>query len=215
MSLPFPLDASYIRQRLALGLPGKSAHLQLAVPNRWIPQIPPDDAKIAAVLMLIYPDDQGVQHMVFIERDNQSKGVHSGQISFPGGRVELGDNDLRHTALREAQEEVNVDPQRVEILGALSPLYIPVSYFLVHPILAFSTERPDFVAQETEVQNILEIPLMRFFEPDVRQLTDLKVANGMRLKDVPYFQIDDKVIWGATSMMLSELIMILQGEASN
>lgn len=215
MSLPFQLDASYIRQRLALGLPGNTAHLQMAVPNRWIPQIPPDDAKIAAVLLLIYPDDQGVQHVIFIERDNTSKGVHSGQISFPGGKVEHTDSDLIHTALREAQEEVNVESQKLEILGALTPLYIPVSYFLVYPILAMAAERPNFVAQETEVKSILEIPLRRFFEPDVRQLTDLKVSSGIRLKDVPYFQIDDKVIWGATSMILSEFIMILQYELSH
>jgi 8-oxo-dGTP pyrophosphatase MutT (NUDIX family) len=124
--------------------------------------------------------------------------------------VEEDDETLAAAALREAQEEVNIDPNKVKLLGQLSDLYIPVSNFLVYPFVGFTKERPDFNPQLSEVKEILEVPLVDFLNKDNTKMTDIKINKHITLKEVPYYDIRQKVIWGATAMMLSELLTVIK-----
>jgi 8-oxo-dGTP pyrophosphatase MutT (NUDIX family) len=113
------------------------------------------------------------------------------------------------TALREAEEEIAIDLSGIDILGPLSPLYITVSKFMVHPYLAYSWKTPFLTRQQSEIEEILEIPLNSFLDPSSRQETRIRLAKGVILNHVPSFQIGDQMIWGATAMIMSEFLDIL------
>lgn len=186
-------------------LPGRVIQYQMAHQVRQIKMkqlIPPADVRHAAVLALLYPKNQDV-YFTLIRRTNH--GTHSGQVAFPGGGVEDQDETLEHTALREAEEEVGIRPEQVQVLGELTELYIPVSNRMVNPFLAYSTVPPKYVIQESEVQYVIEAPLNHLLDAQRIKETDLKVSQGFTLKDVPYFDIDGHVVWGATAMMLNEV----------
>lgn len=168
----------------------------------------PDDARRAAVLALFYPKNKQ-WHIVLIERESSNPNDrHGGQIGFPGGRYEDADEIMKNTALREAEEEVGVPSSSVEILGPLSDLYIPVSNFLVYPFVGFTTSRPSFIPQLSEVRSILEVPFSSFLDPSNLRKTNMKLAQNITLRDVPFFSINGKIVWGATAMMLNELLEV-------
>lgn len=188
-------------------LPGLEAQIRMAPINRR------DDIRTmgeghkpfkSGVLMLIYPLPEDEAGVVFIRRPKYN-GVHSGQISFPGGRYEPGDADLRHTALREAKEEIGIDPEKVEVIGKLTDLYIPPSNHKVSPWVGIMHERPVFKPDPVEVESILEVALASFFIDESQQTLPIKLADGSRLK-TPCYQINGHVIWGATAMMMAELL---------
>ncbi len=191
-------------------LPGKSAHMTM-VPNpiderRFNPKIPENHRK-GAVLILFYPED-GEVYFPLIKRPTY-EGVHSGQIAFPGGKVEQEDPDLSFTALREAQEEVGVDPGKVKILGELSHLFIPPSNFLVSPFIGTTPVKPDFIPEEKEVDSILLPSLKSILNPEIKKEKKFHFSSNTVL-DTPYFDIQNEVVWGATAMMISELLHILR-----
>ena len=196
---------SHLSQQLQGPLPGQEAQYKMAhaVRRRTIPA--PDSARLAGVLALLYPKDAD-WHMVFIERPKRKDDRHGGQISFPGGRREDDDDNLMATALREAEEEVGVTAEDVQLLGPLTELYIPVSNYLVNPYVGFLEYAPTFRPQPDEVHAILEVPFTEFLLPANRQKTDIKINPQITLRGVPYFNIQGKVIWGATAMMMSELV---------
>ncbi len=158
-----------------------------------------------AVLILFYPD-QDLTLVPFIKRPIY-KGVHSGQISFPGGKWELGDNDLKVTALREAEEEIGVNSNKIEILGSLSELYIPPSNFLVSPFIGYTLEKPEFVPDPLEVDRIITFPFHQLVHLSTRKIGSVKARSGLKL-NAPYFEIDKEVVWGATAMILGELLYL-------
>jgi 8-oxo-dGTP pyrophosphatase MutT (NUDIX family) len=166
----------------------------------------PEDARKAGVLALFYPKD-GQVYLPFIRR-NEYPGVHSGQVSFPGGGWEREDVDLTATALRETEEEIGVDRRLVTPVGRLSDLFIPPSNFLVTPVLAYTTKKPDFRPDPAEVERILEVRLQDLLEPATITDKEITIFPDVRLK-VPCFYIDGQVIWGATAMMLCELVDVL------
>lgn len=154
--------------------------------------------------MLMYPHD-GEVYTVFIRRTSGVEAdKHRGQIGFPGGKREESDADLASSAVREAEEEVGVDRQAVHLVRDLTPLYIPVSNFLVHPFLALTVERPDFRPQPDEVAEILEVPLRDLIGPDKVRHADIRLHGGPTLMNVPGFHIHGYVLWGATAMILNE-----------
>lgn len=158
--------------------------------------------KKAAVLMLFYPKN-GITHLALIVR-NSYPGVHSSQIGFPGGKVELFDKDLADTALRETQEEVGVHPDKVKIIKPYSEIYIPPSNFLVYPFLGISHEELKFVPDLDEVKRVLEFPLSLFLDDNT--VTKVKMTTSYATDlEVPAFMVEKYVVWGATAMMLSEL----------
>ena len=193
-----------LRTALRAPLPGESAQYRMAhQARRGYLTIRPD-AREAAVLALLYPHREE-PHLVLIQRPSRDpRDPHQGQISFPGGRREVTDPDLATTALREAEEEIGVPAERVELIGSLTSLYIPVSNFKVFPYVGILDARPD----------IIEAPFEAFRDPGNVQLTDMEIGPGLTLRGVPYFAIGGHVVWGATAMMLSELIVALEEDWS-
>jgi len=198
-------------EQLKAPLPGRDAQHKMAHGIRHRYKAPPTDARVACVLALLYPKD-GEHHIVLIQRksNNNKSDRHRGQISFPGGKQEEKDPSLEYVALREAEEEVNVNPEKVKLIGQLTELFIPVSNFLVYPFVGVTDERPNFQAQPSEVAAILEVPLRQLLDPQNIASTDIKIDEHIILKRVPYYNIQDKVIWGATAMMLSEFLTIVE-----
>ncbi len=189
-------------------LPGREAQYRMAHAVRRQPGPPPADASQAAVLALFYPKNDD-WHLVLIERESSHPNDrHGGQIGFPGGRVELEDKSLAHAALREAEEEVGAPAHDIQLIGQLTELYIPVSNFLVFPFVGTLDYAPTFVRQETEVRQVLEVPFAAFQDPERQKLTDLRINPQITLQRVPYFDVNGHIVWGATAMMLSELLSV-------
>lgn len=198
---------SRFKESLQQPLPGKGAQLEMAKNFRTREEMTaPPDARTAGVLMLFYPKNEE-WHIALIRRRAHENDPHSAQISFPGGKYETRDGTLMHTALREAMEETGITPDQVEMLGPLTSLYIPVSNFEVHPFVGYATTRPHFIPQEDEVDDIIEVPVSFLLDPESIQTIDLVVRN-FQLKNVHCFKFDGHIIWGATAMMLYELVMV-------
>lgn len=194
--------------RLQEPLPGIEAQFRLAHKVRQQPAQPGPHAKVASVLALFYPGERE-WNIALIQRVSTKRDRHSGQISFPGGRQEQSDTSLAHTALREAEEEIGVTASDVELLGRLSSLYIPVSDFMVHPFVGKLDYQPEFQLQPSEVAGLVELPISSFLNPNIIGKTDIPISGRMTLREVPYFDVSGHVVWGATAMMLSELLEVL------
>jgi 8-oxo-dGTP pyrophosphatase MutT (NUDIX family) len=166
-----------------------------------------ESPKRGAVLILIYPDADEA-FFPLIKRPVYA-GVHSGQIAFPGGKMELEDKDISYTAVREAWEEVGVLPKDVRLLGQISDLFIPASNFLVSPIIGYTERKPDFVPEIKEVDRIIETPLKQLLNLEIRKQKILEIGGQFKL-NTPYFDISNEVVWGATAMILEEFIQVLE-----
>ncbi len=199
---------TYLQQRLLEVLPAKEAH-QEAAPYRKVDydSLDINTVRKSGVLVLFY-EKENEPHIVLIQRPIY-EGTHSGQIAFPGGKVEETDKDIIHTALREANEEVGVVMEHVEVIGQLSDVYIPVSNFLVSPVIGFVDYTPSFIAEEREVAEIVELKLSLLIQTEELSTDNIKLSNGLKLK-VPTFQFNQKTIWGATALMLNELRWVLR-----
>jgi 8-oxo-dGTP pyrophosphatase MutT (NUDIX family) len=192
----------------ALGrpLPGPAAHARLAPrPRReWPAGFDPERARPAAGLLLLFPIGDRA-HVVLTVRAG-TLGRHGGQISLPGGVIEPGET-FEQAALREAHEEIGLARDDVRLLGALTPLDIPVTGFRLHPILATAAHQPHLTPAAGEVAKILEVPVEDLL--DRTRLADIERAReGGRLV-TPAFRIDGHEIWGATAMVLAEFLRLL------
>jgi len=199
-----------LRQRLAGPLPGTAAQLQMAPEYRQTPEqlrIEGKPCREAGVLALLFPE-QGRPHLLLVERPSHLK-EHGGQIGFPGGRREPGET-LPETALREAHEELGLPPEQIELLGALTPLYIPVSNFCVHPFVGTIAPLPELHPCPEEVQAVLRVPLAALLDPASRRRERWTIRG--RDVMVPFFEVDSHRIWGATAMMLAELLALLTAD---
>ena len=193
-------------------LPGEESHFKLApmLRLRELENLKFDQkkAKQAAVMAVFYPGVEKETKFVLILRKTY-KGVHSNQVGFPGGRVEINDRDLEHTALRETEEEVGIPQQEVEVVRGLSRLYIPPSNFWVHPFMGIMKKTPILVPQEDEVEAVLEINLKDFMSDSCLTKEILSTSYAKEI-EVPAFILSGHVVWGATAMMLSEMKDILK-----
>jgi 8-oxo-dGTP pyrophosphatase MutT (NUDIX family) len=192
-------------------LPGLDAQLRMAPELRHTDIKSMGDGRNAmksSVLILFYPSGTGSPVLVFIQRPEYN-GAHSGQISFPGGRYEIDDKDMEYTALRETHEEIGVKPRHVEVLGKLTDLYIPPSNFLVCPYVAVTDERPLFRPDPMEVAGIIEIDFNLFFQKQNCGIKSLTISDGSTIQ-IPCYIINGHIIWGATAMMLEELLAIFR-----
>lgn len=191
-------------------LPGKLAHSMmmpiLRDDNLRMPSGLPPPLQ-SAVLILFYPDEHGHINFPLIQRPSYN-GAHSAQVSFPGGKAELEDEDLIRTALREAKEEVGIIPANVEVIGKMTDLFIWVSNYMVTPVVAFTDEKPKFIKEDKEVDAIIETDLYDIINPEKRKEGTILVRDKYKIQ-TPYFDIDNRVVWGATAMMLNELSMIV------
>lgn len=157
----------------------------------------------AAVMALMYPNDLGEMIMIFMLRKTY-KGVHSNQIGFPGGKVEDEDHTMLDTAFRETYEEIGVSENHITILKELTEVYIPPSNFLVQPYLGVLNKKPLYTLEEKEVERLIEIPLKTILNDAYISSKKLKTSYANEI-EVPVFEFDDEIIWGATAMMLSEI----------
>ena len=203
-----------IKQALSKKLPGLSAQKKMAPRMRFSHgyDAKPSFAKQSAVLILIYFTENQA-HIALIQRGFDD-GLHSGQIAFPGGKQEKIDNSLIDTALREAWEEVGIVAKNVEVLGKLTPLYIPISNFSVQPVVAFAEKRPTFNTNPAEVRQLIELNIKDLQNKANIHLQKIPLnRNGKKtVMEAPAFVLGEHVIWGATAMILSEFLEILNPE---
>ncbi len=196
-----------LRLRLAETLPGVQAQLRFAPsPLRpgWRAGHYPPDSRTAAGLILLYPRDNDVAVPLTVRASGLAR--HAGQISLPGGATDPGET-LSEAALREASEEIGVDPSTVRVLGELTPVHVLVSGFTLHPIVGVTDERPNFVAAPDEVDEILEVSLDHL--RDASNIgRDTRVREGVAV-EYPYFDLLGHQVWGATAMILGEFICLL------
>lgn len=198
-----------LKERLQTPLPGWQSQWELSsLPGR--PRTPPDLHRKGAVLSLLYPHREEL-HMVFMKRTNDGK-AHGGQISFPGGKQEPEDQTLHITALRESEEELGIVQQEVQLLGGLTTLYIPASNFLVQPVVGYAANRPIFRPSPVEVEEILEVSVAQLLQTPV-STTSVTVNSGFTF-DAKAFLVNDQIIWGATAMMLNELLTAIRDVSS-
>ncbi|MCX7768175.1 MAG: CoA pyrophosphatase [Flavobacteriales bacterium] len=202
----------HLRNVLAGPLPGLDAH--------W-PMIPPDrrtkihqyeqllsKSRPGAVLIMLFPK-RGDVCFTLIRRKFRPGDVHSDQLGFPGGRLEPYDPNPLQAALRETLEEVGVAVSAHAVCGALSPVYIPPSNFLVQPYVAVLFEPPRFSPSPSEVEDILTPPLRLALEPSSKTFADFHTSYGI-LRNYPCYNLQGHLLWGASAMMLSELEWLLQ-----
>ena len=203
-----------LRERLTPPLPGLEAQARMMPSTRttlYKDFVVPSDARKSAVMILFYPEANSLCFPL-IER-TAYPGVHSKQISFPGGSVDPEDHDYTATALRETEEEVGVPRQQIEVLGHLSALYIPPSNFWVQPVLGFVPEQPVWIKNPTEVESVIQAPLDLLLSGQLHGESKILHSSGLKMT-VPSFTIQGHVVWGATAMMLSELLSLFEAPSS-
>ena len=166
------------------------------------------NSRKAAVTALFYPDEKQVTKLILILRKTY-KGVHSAQVGFPGGRLEDSDESLMHAALRETWEEVGVPMEDIQILKPMTEMYIPPSNFTVYPFLGITHKTPQFIKQDEEVEDLIEVLLTDFV--DNKAISSVNVMTSFEKEmEVPAFILNGHIVWGATAMMLSEIKDLLK-----
>jgi 8-oxo-dGTP pyrophosphatase MutT (NUDIX family) len=199
----------HLTEALNETLPGESAQRLMAPPHRVSTEEYlrlNRNAKKSSVLILFYPKNN-IPHLALILR-NEYKGVHSGQVSFPGGKIEEKDASPEATALRETREEIGIDAPNITIIGKLTKLYIPVSNFWVYPFVGMLSYSPIFNIDVKEVKQLIEVPIKEILSENIISTAYIKLKDDIKIK-VPVFNLQEHIIWGATAMMLSELREIL------
>ena len=209
--MDFDKFREYIPKILTETLPGESSHFEMIPPERMVifknGGRDETNARKACVMMLFYPKNNQA-HLVLIVR-NSYNGVHSSQIGFPGGKVEMTDVSLEDTALRETFEEIGISRNFIQVLRPFTPIYIPPSNFKVFPFLGFATQELTFVPDDREVFGIIELPLVVLLDEN-NLVTKTLSTSYMEEVSVPAFKFEEHYIWGATSQMLNELKDVLK-----
>jgi len=203
-----PNVKTYLKEALQKELPGTYAHQSMLPPGRRLKSHDDErsSVKLSSVLVLLFPM-YGKLFTCLTKRPSSMK-FHPGQISFPGGKVEKNDVSAERTALREAHEEVGIEPAAIEMMGKLSDFYLEISRFSIQPFLAWMDQEPEFRVNYDEVDELILFPLSDFVENENILETEMQTLTG--LLQVKYFPYEGHIIWGATAMILAELIEILK-----
>lgn len=192
-------------------LPGIESQLKLAPYARATRKMAQDidvEPKLSAVLALLFPKNN--EPHVLLTLRNSYNGVHSKQISFPGGKREEFDNSFEQTALRETEEEVGISPESIQVIGQLTEVYIPPSRFLVHPFVGTCSAQPLYRPDSTEVSEIIECPISQLLDDSIIKEKEIFVTTTQLKMKTKYFDVNGHVVWGATAIMLSELKDIIK-----
>lgn len=200
---------SFIKKRLEEPLPGVKAQVLMSPLSYHDKRFNTQDKKNArkgAVLILL----NGGQIIPLIKRSLYD-GPHSGQMALPGGKIEAGEGPIE-AAVRETEEEIGIAIKEIEILGALSPLYIPPSGYLVHPFVGYTSRKFFYNPDPSEVAEVHEVSVTDLLNDDLIKKKRMKLPNNMII-DTPYLAYGDQVVWGATAMMLSEFRYLLKEKA--
>ncbi|WP_321295355.1 CoA pyrophosphatase [Marinifilum fragile] len=192
-----------LNNELNNSLPGFDAQkiMSPSIREHALKKSDPSIARDSSVLLLFYPKD-GQLYLPFIKRTSGNTS-HSGQISLPGGKYEESDANRTVTAIRETNEELGVEYKKIKILGFLTELYIPVSNFMVLPVLGYCKERPDFKLNTFEVEEVIEMPVQELLSKE--NISKFSFTKNELTIHAPYFDAKGHKVWGATAMILSEL----------
>ena len=190
----------HLKKRINTNLPGKDSHKKMKVNYSEKIKFPysKNEAKPAAVLLLLYPNNSKIYF--YLTKRTESLKYHKGQISLPGGSKEKGET-LLETALRETEEEIGINKTEISILGNITPLFIPVTGFIMTPFIGFISKRPLIKLDSTEVAAIFSVNILDLINND--KLITYRQIKGKNL-NIPYFSLNNHQVWGATSMVLSE-----------
>ncbi|HSO88844.1 MAG TPA: CoA pyrophosphatase [Draconibacterium sp.] len=199
------IDSGNIKKALSKTLPGFVSHKKMLPLNRTLKVSDEEQKSIkhSSVLLLLFIENNELQS-ILIKRPEHMK-HHAGQIALPGGRIEKGETPLE-TALRETWEEIGISSDQIEIIGALSELYVQVSRFQIHPFVGWLDKKPQFVINKNEVEKTISFPVQMI----KNSLDEVELNTISGLLKVPCVQFEGEIIWGATAMILSELNDVLQ-----
>jgi len=203
----FSLSIEKIQENLKKELPGEKAHqIMEALSARYLTLKPTEKTRRSAVLMLLYPINNDIYFPLIVR--NSYDGFHSNEVGFPGGRFEISDENLIRTALRETQEEIGVTSDEVKILGTLTEIYIGPSDFNVLPVVGFLPHRPNFKPDSREVQQIFELKLEYFSDPNIMGCSEISIPGD--LVTTPNYDVNGHKVWGATAKIIIELLSVLK-----
>ena len=190
-------------------LPGVKSHRKMLPSNREMPTSDINNPEVisSGVLVLIFPAGNEL-YTCLIKRQSNLR-HHPGQIGFPGGKMEESDDNPRIAALRETSEEIGIQPDKILTIGALSPLYIQVSRFMIYPYVAWIPSKPQFLINREEVDKILLFPLLDYLNN--RKTTPIILETATGPIQAPSIFFKGETIWGATAMILTEFLDILEG----
>jgi len=194
-----------LKKELKKELPGEKAHVKMA-PGVRHQFKSSEKTREAGVLILLYQKNTQL-YVSFIKRTVYN-GPHSGQISFPGGKTEIIDKNIIDTALRESKEEIGIEPDLVDIYGKLTPLHIPVSNFIVYPIIGIYKTVPKFIIDPLEVKKVIEVKLSALLNPHNCTTKEFKYGDLSFVASI--YNPNNVTIWGATAMILSEFLEIVR-----
>lgn len=194
-----------LKDALNKPLPGIEAQYEMAPitrPRFDMARLDPSSYRKSAVMLLIYKDKDS--YYIPLVKRHEYKGKHSNQIGLPGGKFDEADGNLMTTALRELHEEIGIHKQDIEIIGALTPLYIPVSSFYVEPFIAVCTlDKINFNVDAREVKQLIQLDTALLKQDSIIEHGGIVSGDGYKLK-TPYFNVEGEIIWGATAMILNE-----------
>lgn len=201
------MQISDISSKLNKPLPGKEVQRQMAPFGREVnfPKITTGYRESAVLLTLIQENDEIL--IPFIKR-TQNGDAHSGQISFPGGKCEKNDFIPENTAKRETYEEIGLKPEKIKIIGKLSKLHIPVSMFVVYPFVAIYPSAHDFKTNKAEVEDLVLVKLSDLLNSENKKKEERNFRGKTYI--IPYFDVENQKIWGATAMMLNEFLELIK-----
>ena len=200
--------AEQLKARLKKPLPGNEAHLitriktksEVTFPNTIETAIP------AAVLILLFPFKDEIQF--FLTKRTEDVEHHKGQISLPGG-IRENNETLEKTAVRETKEEVGIDPNTIMNLGSLTPFFIPVTGYIVHPFIGWCKEKPSTQVHDVEVNQLFSVSISELLDENILQNEEWNIRGYDAI--VPYYNFRECKVWGATAAILSEFKLILKG----
>lgn len=199
-----------LRAQLQNGLPGEDAHIPMSPLGRVRSSEALKNANAvrqSAVAIVVF-DDQPSLSSVLIQRSTY-EGVHSGQVCLPGGKKEDFEEHLHETALRECVEETGLIGNQLELIGGLTPVYIPVSNHHVHPYVFHYPSSPHYIPDPREVVEIIPFGVSDLIDDARIKRTDIIIRDDYTLRDVPYFDIEGRIVWGATAIILHEFREVL------